>query len=43
MRFRLRTLLFVLALGPPVLALAVLFVMRLYHVLTVVPGIKGLS
>jgi hypothetical protein len=43
MRYRLRTLLFVLALGPPVLAFVVLIVMRLYHVLTVVPGIMGLS
>ncbi len=43
MHYRLRTLLILLALGPPLLALGILVAARVYYVVSVVPGIKGLS
>ncbi len=50
MRYRLRTLLIVLAVGPPLLAcasmaawLAWTMAWDLYYILSIPPGIKGLS
>jgi len=50
MRYRLRTLLIVLALGPPVLAFVSILARGiwisawdLYYILSIPPGIKGLS
>ena len=43
MRYRLRTLLIVLAVGPMVLAVLCFVARHLYYSLTEIPGIKGLS
>ena len=43
MRYRLRMLLIVLAVGPMVLAMLFYVASHLYYALTEIPGIKGLS